>query len=242
MPEPLLEVHDLVAGYGRQRVLNAVSMHVDHGEAFAVIGANGVGKTTLLGTLAGLVPAWSGSVRLAGVELARLPAHRVVRAGVTLVPEGRRVFTGLSVEENLLVGAHALGDGKTVRTQLERQLTRFPRLAERRTQPAGQLSGGEQQMLAIGRALMSRPRLLLLDEPSLGLAPLIVEAVLGALPEIRADGTAILLVEQNARLAFEVTDRAAVMQRGALELSGPSKLLAGDERVRALYLGHAMAG
>jgi branched-chain amino acid transport system ATP-binding protein len=235
----LLEVEGLVTGYGALQVVHGVALHVDEGEILAVVGANGVGKSTTLAALMGQLPAWSGRIRLASRDITRAPVHRRVAEGMALVPEGRRVFADLTVEENLLVGAHAQRARGQVSEHLDNMYDLLPQLAERRRQLAGSLSGGEQQMLALGRGLMSRPRLLLLDEPSLGLAPLVIERVFAFIPEIRGRGTAILLVEQNARLALEVSDRALVMQRGRVALEGPSEALAGDRRVRDVYLGHA---
>jgi branched-chain amino acid transport system ATP-binding protein len=236
---PLLEVDGLVTGYGALQVVRGIGLHVDEGEILAVVGANGVGKSTTLAALIGQLPAWSGRVRFAGREVTRAPVHRRVAAGMALVPEGRRVFADLTVEENLLVGAHTRRGRGEASADLEAMYELLPQLTERRQQLAGSLSGGEQQMLALGRGLMSRPRLLLLDEPSLGLAPLVIERVFAFIPEIRARGTAILLVEQNARLALEVSDRALVMQRGRIALEGRADELADDRRVRDVYLGHA---
>ena len=236
---PVLEVEGLVTGYGALRVVRGVGFRVDEGEILAVVGANGVGKSTTLAALVGQLPAWSGSVRLEGRDITHVPAHRRVKHGIALVPEGRRVFADLTVEENLLVGAHAQRERRRISEDLDGMYEFFPQLAERRRQLAGSLSGGEQQMLALGRGLMSRPRLLLLDEPSLGLAPLLIERVFAFIPEIRARGTAVLLVEQNARLALDVSDRALVMQRGRIVLEGRSSDLAVDRRVRDFYLGHA---
>jgi len=238
---PLLDVRGLETGYGLLRIVRGVSFQLHQDEILAVVGANGVGKTTLLNALVGQLPVWSGEVSLAGRRITGLPSHRIVGAGIALVPEGRRVFAELSVEDNLLVGAHTRRD-KKVRDDLARWLEFFPVLAERRGQAAGSLSGGEQQMLAIARALMSSPKVLLLDEPSLGLAPMVVRAVFETVEEIRARGTAVVLVEQNARLALEKADRALVMQRGQIAIEGPSAELAEDERVRDIYLGHAVSG
>jgi branched-chain amino acid transport system ATP-binding protein len=235
----LLDVEGLVTGYGALQVVRGVGLHVDEGEILAVVGANGVGKSTTLAALIGQLPAWSGRIRFAGSDVTRAPVHRRVAEGMALVPEGRRVFADLTVEENLLVGAHTRRGRGEAAADLEGMYELLPQLAERRQQLAGSLSGGEQQMLALGRGLMSRPRLLLLDEPSLGLAPLVIERVFAFIPEIRARGTAVLLVEQNARLALEVSDRALVMQRGRIALEGPSEELADDRRVRDVYLGHA---
>jgi branched-chain amino acid transport system ATP-binding protein len=236
---PLLEVRGIETGYGLLRVVRGVSFDLHADEVLAIVGANGVGKTTLLNALVGQLPIWSGDVTLVGRRVSGLPAHRIVGAGIALVPEGRRVFAELSVEDNLLVGAHTRRD-RTVRSELTEWLEFFPILRERRAQAAGSLSGGEQQMLAIARALMSRPKVLLLDEPALGLAPLVVRAVFETVARIRDQGTAVVLVEQNARLALETADRALVMQRGQVAIEGRASELATDERVRDIYLGHAV--
>ena len=236
----LLEVRGLETGYGLLRIVRGLSFELHEDEILAIVGANGVGKTTLLNALVGQLRIWAGDVSLSGRRISGLPPHRIVDAGIALVPEGRRVFAELSVEDNLLVGAHTRRDGD-VRNDLARWLDFFPALADRRGQAAGSLSGGEQQMLALARALMSRPRVLLLDEPSLGLAPLIVRAVFQTVAQIRAQGTAVVLVEQNARLALETADRALVMQRGEIAIEGPAAELAADPRVRDIYLGHAMS-
>ncbi|MEN3340938.1 MAG: branched-chain amino acid transport system ATP-binding protein [Actinomycetota bacterium] len=238
---PLLEVRDLETGYGLLRIVRGISFELYEDEILAIVGANGVGKTTLMNALVGQLRVWAGEVSLAGRAVSRLSAHRIVAAGIALVPEGRRVFAELSVAENLLVGAHTRRD-RGVRDDLDRWLRFFPVLGERRAQNAGSLSGGEQQMLAIARALMSRPKVLLLDEPSLGLAPLVVRDVFKTVGKIREEGTAVVLVEQNARLALETSHRALVMQRGQIAIEGRSSDLAGDERVRDIYLGHAVSG
>ena len=237
----MLEVDNVEAGYGLLRVIRGISFAVAQNEILAIVGANGVGKTTLLNALAGQLPLWSGEVRLAGTRISHLSAHRVIAAGLALVPEGRRVFADLTVEENLLVGSHTRRDREGVRSDLAHWLDVFPILAERRLQPAGQLSGGEQQMLALARALMSRPKVLLLDEPSLGLAPKIVETVFEFISQIRDDGTTVVLVEQNARRALHAADRALVVQRGRVVLEGNADALADDPRVRDIYLGHTAA-
>ncbi len=233
----LLAVDDLVTGYGELRVVRGVSFALQAESILAIVGANGVGKTTLLNAIVGQLPAWSGSVCLAGSRISGLPSHRIVSRGVALVPEGRRVFAHLTVEENLLVGAHASWSRERAGADLAHWLEFFPALRELRRRPAGSLSGGEQQMLAIARALMSRPRVVLLDEPSLGLAPRVVDAVFEVIPRIRENGTAIVLVEQNARLALRTADRAIVMQRGEVVLEGAAAELAADPRVRDVYLG-----
>jgi branched-chain amino acid transport system ATP-binding protein len=235
--EPLLAVERLVTGYGQLRVVQGVSFTLAEQEILAVIGANGVGKTTLLGALVGQLPIWSGEVRLGGDSLRGRPAHGVIRRGIALVPEGRHVFASLTVEENLRVGAHTRRDRREVERDLAGWYEAFPPLRNLRDRHAGALSGGEQQMLALARALMSRPRVLLLDEPSLGLAPKVIERVFEFVREIRERGTAIVLVEQNARLALATADRALVMQRGTVALEGPAHELANDPRVHDVYLG-----
>ncbi|HWJ33224.1 MAG TPA: ABC transporter ATP-binding protein [Gaiellaceae bacterium] len=234
---PLLHVDGLVTGYGALRVIRGVSFDVGDDEIVAIIGANGVGKTTLLNAIVGQLPIWSGTITLDGEILSGRPAHGVVRGGIALVPEGRRVFTSLTLEENLLVGAHVRRQRREVAADLDHWLEVFPALAGLRRRMAGTLSGGEQQMLALARALMSRPKVLLLDEPSLGLAPKVIANVFDFVGRIRKDGTAIVLVEQNARLALRVADRAIVMRRGQIVLSGRAKELADDPRVRDVYLG-----
>ena len=228
-----LIVEGLVAGYGRIEALHGVDLAVSGAEAVTLIGTNGAGKTTLLKTVAGLIRPWRGRIRWQGEDITGWPAERRVRAGLALVPEGRRVFAGLSVADNLLLGGYARrGKGALVEVY-----DLFPRLRERRAQPAGTLSGGEQQMLAIGRALMPRPRLLLLDEPSLGLAPLLSREIFDVIRRINADGVSVLLVEQNARRALALATRGYVLETGRLVASGPSAGLAADPRVRRAYLG-----
>jgi branched-chain amino acid transport system ATP-binding protein len=234
---PLLEVDSLVTGYGALRVVRGVSFSLAADEILAVIGANGVGKTTLLNAIVGQLPLWSGSVRLDGVAVSRRASHRIVSEGIALVPEGRRVFASLSVEDNLLVGAHTRRGRRAVADDLVHWLEAFPALGRLRGRPAGALSGGEQQMLALARALMSRPKVLLLDEPSLGLAPKVIVSVFEFIARVRETGTAVVLVEQNARLALERADRAMVMQRGEIVMEGPASELARDPRVRDVYLG-----
>ncbi len=232
----LLAVEGLEAHYGRIRALAGVDLQVEEGELVAIVGANGAGKTTLLRTLSGVHPASAGRVLLEGRDITRIPGHRRVALGIAQVPEGRQVFAPMSVEDNLLLGGY-------VRTAAERAETLaevyalFPRLRERRDQPAGTLSGGEQQMLAIGRALMARPRLLLLDEPSMGLAPRIVEQIFETIEELRRRGTTILLVEQNAYAALSVADRGYVLESGRVTLADRAAALLADERVKAAYLG-----
>jgi len=233
----LLEVRDLEVGYGGIAAVRGIDFDVAQGELVALIGANGAGKTTTLKALAGMLSPSGGSVHFEGKSITRTPSHRLVRQGVALVPEGRGVFTRLTVEENLAMGAYIRDDRAGVRTDLERIYGLFPRLKERRTQVAGTLSGGEQQMLAIGRALMSRPRLLLLDEPSMGLAPLMVQKIFEVIQGVSKAGVTILLVEQNARLALEVASRGYVMESGEITLADGSAALLASPQVRQAYLG-----
>jgi branched-chain amino acid transport system ATP-binding protein len=239
MIEPLLQVQDLHVAYGRIEALRGVSLALETSERLALIGANGAGKTTLLKAVAGLLPTRRGEIHLDGQRIDREPAHTRLPQGMALVPEGRGIFQSLSVHENLLMGAHCRDDMDGVAAVLDAQFTRFPRLAERREQLAGTLSGGEQQMLAIGRALMGQPRLLLLDEPSMGLSPILVEKIFATLREVCAQGVTLLLVEQNARLAMALCERTVVLEHGRLTLEGASAELARDPRVQAAYLGQA---
>ncbi|AXQ28826.1 ABC transporter ATP-binding protein [Solimonas sp. K1W22B-7] len=234
----LLQVDQLSIAYGGIHAVKGISLHVDEGELVTLIGANGAGKTTTLNTLGGLLRPAAGRITYNGQDLARLPAHERVGQGLALVPEGRGIFSRLTVTENLQMGAFHRSDKPAIASDLERSFSLFPRLKERESQLAGTLSGGEQQMLAIGRALMSRPRLLLLDEPSMGLAPLMVEKIFSIIREINSQGVAILLIEQNARLALAAARRAYVLESGCITLAGPAAELAADERVRAAYLGH----
>lgn len=233
----MLAVDDLSVSYGAIRALQNVSCRVEQGEIVALIGANGAGKSTLLNTISGIVPSQSGSISFNGVDITRMPAHRIVAAGISQVPEGRRVFAGMSVLENLEIGAYIVSSKKETLQRLERVFALFPRLAERRKQPARTLSGGEQQMLSMGRALMSGPRLLLLDEPSMGLAPMLVEKIFEIIVEINRGGTTIMLVEQNASMALSVAKRAYVLETGSIVLSGVADELAKDPEVRRAYLG-----
>lgn len=233
---PVLRVEGLASGYGRIEALHGVDLEVHHGEAVTLVGANGAGKTTLLRTLAGLSRAWRGRIEFDGQDVTRWRAERRARAGLALVPEGRRVFAGLTIEENLRLGGYSQARALTAEG-LAAVYELFPKLADRRGQAAGTLSGGEQQMLAIGRAMMSRPRLLLLDEPSLGLAPLAVREVAEALVELAGRGTTLALVEQNAALAFHVAARGYLLDRGAVLLSGSVDDLRDDPRVHEAYLG-----
>jgi len=230
-------VRDLHAGYGALDVLRGVSIDVAAGELVAVLGANGAGKSTLLRTISRYeANVRSGTIVFDGHDLVRASTERVVRLGCLQVPEGRQLFTELSVDDNIRLGAYSQGR-RTLRDDLDAVYARFPRLAARRTQAAFSLSGGEQQMLAIGRALMAKPKLLMLDEPSTGLAPQIVAQIFGIIAELKAAGTAVLLVEQNAFLTLKAADRAYIMENGAIALAGPAAALANDERVRAIYLG-----
>jgi len=237
----LLEIGGLEVRYGGIRAVKGIDVAVDEGELVCLIGANGAGKTSALKAICGLLPAVAGTVVYAGRPITRLPSFRLVREGLVLVPEGRGIFGQLSVAENLAMGAYSRSDSAQVKLDLERTLALFPRLAERSGQSAGTLSGGEQQMLALGRALMSKPRLLLLDEPSMGLAPLMVAKIFEVVRRIASEGVTILLVEQNARLALEVAGRGYVMESGAITLSGDAKALLADPRVREAYLGEEAA-
>ncbi len=233
----VLDVNELEIAYGGIRAVQGISLHVDAGELIALIGANGAGKTTTLNCLAGLIRPTRGQVSLFGQELTQVPPHQRVQRGLALVPEGRGIFSRLTVLENLEMGAYTRKKDGTLQTDIEQIYTLFPRLAERRKQMAGTLSGGEQQMVAIGRAMMSRPKMLLLDEPSMGLAPMLVEQIVATIQTIAKNGVAILLVEQNAHLALQISQRAYVMESGQITLTGDSKSLQQDERVRKAYLG-----
>jgi len=234
----LLAVADLHAYYGQIAALRGVSLHVDEGEIVALLGSNGAGKTTMLRSISGLQRQRSGRVSLSGADITRAPAHVIVAKGLAHVPEGRRIFAALTVEENLNLGGYLSRREHAVVAERKRQVfDLFPRLAERRRQLGGLLSGGEQQMLAVGRALMNEPRLLALDEPSLGLSPVLVKAVGEVIGRIRAGGTAILMVEQNARQALALADRAYVLETGRIVLEGPAAELARDPRVQHAYLG-----
>ncbi len=233
----LLEVSNLTIHYGGIKAVRGISLTVGEGELVSLIGANGAGKSSTLGALGGLIKPVSGALRYAGEDLLQLPAHARVGRGLALVPEGRGIFPRLTVLENLQMGAYSRHDRAGISADMARMLAMFPRLQERRAQLAGTLSGGEQQMVAIARALMSRPRLLLLDEPSMGLAPILIEQIFKIIGQIVADGTAVLLVEQNAKQALDIASRAYVMESGEITLSGPAAELAADPRVRAAYLG-----
>jgi branched-chain amino acid transport system ATP-binding protein len=237
----LLALENLQVAYGGIRAVKGIDLEVREGELVCLIGANGAGKTTTLKAITGLVRSAGGCVRYGGAEISGLRVHEIARRGLALVPEGRGIFAQLTIEENLAMGAYARKDAASVAGDIERAFTLFPRLKERRTQVAGTLSGGEQQMLAIARALMSRPRLLLLDEPSMGLAmglaPLMVERIFEVIRTIAGEGVTLLLVEQNARLALEVSHRGYVLEGGTVALSGEARALLDNPRIREAYLG-----
>jgi len=235
----VLKVEGLNVHYGGIHALKTVSIHVPEEKVVTLVGANGAGKSTLLRAVSGLVPASSGSIRYTGREILGIPSHRIAREGIAMSPEGRRVFVNLSVYENLLMGAYCRDDKKEIDRDIEWIFETFPRLLERRDQPAATLSGGEQQMLALGRALMSRPKLLLLDEPSLGLAPLLIREVFRVITKIHQEGTTILLIEQNAMAALNVADYGYVLETGEIVLEGTGKDLLCDERVKKAYLGES---
>ena len=234
----MLDVKNLEVYYGVICALKGISFEVNEGEIVSLIGANGAGKTTMMQSIVGLIPKRGGTVSFCDQDISKTPCHKIVRMGMTQVPEGRRIFQELTVYENLLMGAFSMkGDNARFRQDLEAIYTRFPRLAERRGQIAGTLSGGEQQMLAMSRALMCHPKLLMLDEPSMGLSPLLVNQVFEIIKDINKDGTTILLVEQNAGKSLEISDRAYVMENGKIVLSGTGAELAASEQVRKAYLG-----
>jgi len=233
----MLTLENISVSYGAIRALKGVSMHVEQGEVVTLIGANGAGKTTTLRTITGLLEPAEGRILFEGQEISGKPTHQLVARGISMSPEGRGVFANLTVRENLQMGAYLKKNKAEIAEDLARGFRMFPRLKERESQKAGTLSGGEQQMLAMARALMSRPRLLLLDEPSLGLAPLVVHTIFEAIDEIRGEGTTILLVEQNAHAALGHSDRAYVLETGRIVMEGPSKELAADPRIKEAYLG-----
>jgi len=233
----LLALERLEVAYGGIRAVKGIDLEVESGEMVCLIGANGAGKSTTLRAITGLVRAAAGRVRYDGADISGLRVHDIARRGLAMVPEGRGVFPQLTIEENLAMGAYARRDKAAVRSDTAHVFELFPRLAERRRQTAGTLSGGEQQMLAIARALMSRPKLLLLDEPSMGLAPLMVERIFEVIRTVAAEGVTLLLVEQNARLALEVSHRGYVLDGGLVTISGPARSLLDDPRVREAYLG-----
>ena len=233
----MLEVKNLEVYYGVIRALKGISFEVNEGEIVTLIGANGAGKTTTMQSVVGLIPSRAGTVTFNGTNITKTPCHKIVHLGMTQVPEGRRIFQELTVYENLLMGAFSMKDSSGFKNDLEAVYTRFPRLAERRNQIAGTLSGGEQQMLAMGRAIMSHPKLLMLDEPSMGLSPLLVDQVFEIIKDINKDGTTILLVEQNAGKSLAISDRAYVLENGQIVLSGTGAELAESEMVKKAYLG-----
>ncbi len=234
--EQILKVDNINVYYGAIHAIKGISFQVNQGEVVTLIGANGAGKSTTLQTISGLLRSRTGSIEFCGENISNTPSHKIVEKGLAQVPEGRRIFLQMSVQENLEMGAYTQ-PGAGIDTDLERVFQQFPRLKERRRQIAGTLSGGEQQMLAIGRALMSHPKLLMLDEPSMGLAPILVEQIFDIIKQLHKDGTTILLVEQNAQMALSVADRAYVMETGKITLSGTGAELAASDQVKKAYLG-----
>ncbi|MGD0408953.1 MAG: ABC transporter ATP-binding protein [Candidatus Limnocylindrales bacterium] len=234
---PLLRLQDVHAAYGRIEALQGISLEVRRGEIVAMLGGNGAGKSTTLKTISGLMHPKSGRIELEGVDVTTVPAHRLVQLGIGQAPEGRRIFGRMTVTENLQMGAYTRRDKAEIAADFDRVFGHFPRLQERRSQSAGTLSGGEQQMLAIGRALMGRPKLLLLDEPSMGLAPNLVEQIFEIIKDINAQGTTILLVEQNAQMALQVAGRGYILQTGKIVLADTSAALAQNDQVKKAYLG-----
>lgn len=233
----MLKITDLHVNYGMIQAIKGVSFHVDEGEIIALIGANGAGKTTILHTITGLVGAASGKIEYKGNDLTKVPAHKIVSMGMSHVPEGRRIFQELSVYDNLLLGAFTRRQKSEISESIERIYKHFPRLEERKNQIAGTLSGGEQQMLAIGRALMAKPNIILMDEPSMGLSPLYVSEIFAIIQEINKDGTTVLLVEQNAKKALSISNRAYVLETGNIVLEGDAKELMQNDQVKRAYLG-----
>jgi len=233
----LLEVKDLEVYYGVIKALKGISFEVNEGEIVTLIGANGAGKTTTMQSVIGLIPSRHGTVIYDGIDITKMPCHKIVQHGMSQVPEGRRIFQELTVYENLLMGAYSQTKNTNFKDDVERIYERFPRLFERKNQIAGTLSGGEQQMLAMGRALMSHPKLLMLDEPSMGLSPLLVDQVFEIIKDINKDGTTILLVEQNAGKSLAISDRAYVLETGSIVLSGTGSQLAASDKVKEAYLG-----
>ncbi|MGN0169282.1 MAG: ABC transporter ATP-binding protein [Lachnospiraceae bacterium] len=233
----LLEVKDLEVSYGMIQAIKGISFEVNEGEVIALIGANGAGKTTTLQTITGMIPAKQGKITYDGVDITRVPGHKIVPMGMAHVPEGRRVFAQLSVLDNLRLGAFTRKDKDEINETLQKVYQRFPRLEERKEQMAGTLSGGEQQMLAMGRALMSKPRIMLMDEPSMGLSPIFVAEIFDIIKKISASGTTVLLVEQNAKKALSIADRGYVLETGKIVLSGSAQDLLEDESVKKAYLG-----
>ena len=237
MAETMLKIDNIHVYYGAIHALKGVSLEVEKGEIVTLIGANGAGKSTTLRTISGLLAPKGGTISFLGGDIGGIPAHEIVKRGISQVPEGRRIFAEMSVQENLEMGAFIRKDKDGVEKDFDLVYERFPRLKERRSQQAGTLSGGEQQMLAMGRALMSRPKLLLLDEPSMGLAPLLIKEIFSIIEDINREGTTVLLVEQNANMALSIAHRAYVLETGRITLSGAAKELAASEDVRKAYLG-----
>lgn len=233
----MLQVNDLFVSYGVINAIKGISFSVNKGEIIALIGANGAGKTTILHTVTGLIAPQSGKILFEGNDITKTPAHKIVSMGMAHVPEGRRIFQELTVYENLKLGAYTLNDKKTIEKNLKYVYEHFPRLKERKKQIAGTLSGGEQQMLAMGRALMSNPKIILMDEPSMGLSPILVSEIFRIIKEVSDDGTTVLLVEQNAKKALSVADRAYVLETGKIVLSGDAGELIHNEEIKKAYLG-----
>ena len=233
----MLEVNNLNVFYGAIHALKGISLTVGDGELVSLIGANGAGKTTTLHAISGLLPIASGSIQLDGKDLQKVPSHKIISLGLAHVPEGRHVFARMTVEENLRMGAYIQRDQKSIQKNLDKVYEYFPRLKERWKQLAGTLSGGEQQMLATGRALMTDPTIVLMDEPSMGLSPLLVKEIFSIIETLHRNGITILLVEQNAKMALAVSDRAYVLETGTISMSGKAEELANDDRVRKAYLG-----
>ena len=233
----MLEIKDLEVYYGMIQAIKGISFEVNEGEVIALIGANGAGKTTILHTISGLIAPKKGSITFEGQEITKIPAHKIVENGLAQVPEGRRVFPSLSVLQNLKLGAYTRKDKKEIDDTLKLSYERFPRLEERKNQPAGTLSGGEQQMLAMGRALMSKPRIILMDEPSMGLSPIFVNEIFDIIKQVSASGTTVLLVEQNAKKALSIADRGYVLETGKIVKEGKASDLLNDEAVKKAYLG-----
>ena len=233
----MLEVKDLQVYYGVIQALKGISFEVNQGEVIALIGANGAGKTTTLQTLTGIIPSKAGKISFEGKDITKTPAHKIVEMGMAHVPEGRRVFADMTVYENLLMGAYTRKDKNEIAQSLENVYKRFPRLKERKNQRAGTLSGGEQQMLAMGRALMSHPKIILMDEPSMGLSPIFVNEIFDIIKEVSAGGTTVLLVEQNAKKALAIADRAYVLETGKITLDAPADELMNNDSIKKAYLG-----
>lgn len=233
----MLEVKDINVYYGAIHAIKGISLAIEEGEIVTLIGANGAGKSTTLRTISGLLKPKSGEINFLGKSIAGMPAHKIVREGISQVPEGRKIFAEMTVQENLELGAFIREDKEEIQKDFKMVFGRFPRLEERKFQPAGTLSGGEQQMLAMGRALMSRPRLLLLDEPSMGLAPLLIKEIFNIIVDINKTGTTVLLVEQNANMALSIANRAYVLETGRITITGDAKELAASEDIRKAYLG-----